>query len=87
MLRSLLASDYALKAAVEFAIRSPQSAMDMIDLSTEVAGIHLKNPVLTASGTFGYGEEFSQMIDLNQLGGFVVKGLSLEQTRRAFVNN
>ena len=83
MLRSLLASDYALKAAVEFAIRSPQSAMDMIDLSTEVAGIHLKNPVLTASGTFGYGEEFSQMIDLNQLGGFVVKGLSLEPMQGA----
>ncbi|PYV89827.1 MAG: dihydroorotate dehydrogenase [Acidobacteria bacterium] len=57
--------------------------MDMIDLSTEVAGIHLKNPVLTASGTFGYGEEFSQMIDLNQLGGFVVKGLSLEPMQGA----
>ena len=55
----------------------------MVDLSTEVAGIHLKNPVLTASGTFGYGEEFSQMIDLNQLGGFVVKGLSLEPMQGA----
>ncbi len=50
----------------------------MPDLSTELAGISLKNPVIAASGTFGYGEEFSQLIDLNQLGGFVVKGLSFE---------
>ena len=55
----------------------------MIDLATEIAGIHLRNPVLTASGTFGYGEEFSQLIDLNQLGGFVVKGLSLEPMKGA----
>jgi dihydroorotate dehydrogenase (NAD+) catalytic subunit len=50
----------------------------MSDLSTEVAGFSLKNPVICASGTFGYGEEFSQLIDLNQLGGLVVKGLSIE---------
>jgi dihydroorotate dehydrogenase (NAD+) catalytic subunit len=50
----------------------------MSDLFTEVAGISLKNPVICASGTFGYGEEFSQLIDLNQLGGLVVKGLSME---------
>jgi dihydroorotate dehydrogenase (NAD+) catalytic subunit len=49
----------------------------MVDLSTEVAGVRLKNPVITASGTFGYGEEFTQLIDLNQLGGIVVKGLSV----------
>jgi dihydroorotate dehydrogenase (NAD+) catalytic subunit len=49
----------------------------MVDLSTEFAGIRLKNPVITASGTFGYGEEFAQLIDLNQLGGLVVKGLSV----------
>ena len=55
----------------------------MVDLSTEVAGIQLKNPVLTASGTFGYGEEFSRLIDLNRLGGFVVKGLSLEPMQGA----
>ncbi len=40
-------------------------------------GIVLKNPVMTASGTFGYGEEFSSHIDLSRLGGIVVKGLSL----------
>jgi dihydroorotate dehydrogenase (NAD+) catalytic subunit len=40
--------------------------------------LQLKNPVMTASGTFGYGEEFSAFVDLNQLGAIVVKGLSLE---------
>jgi dihydroorotate dehydrogenase (NAD+) catalytic subunit len=40
--------------------------------------LQLKNPVLTASGTFGYGEEFAPLVDLNQLGGIVVKGISLE---------
>ena len=47
------------------------------DLSVNFAGIKLKNPVLTASGTFGYGEEFADIIDLNQLGGVIVKGISL----------
>lgn len=60
------------------AIRNLQSAIDMVDLSTEFAGIRLKNPVITASGTFGYGEEFCQLVDLNLLGGLVVKGLSVE---------
>jgi len=48
------------------------------DLSVNIGGIELKNPVLTASGTFGYGEEYSDYVDLNRLGGIVVKGLSLE---------
>jgi len=39
----------------------------MVDLTTEFAGIILKNPVITASGTFGYGEEFGQLIDLNHI--------------------
>jgi dihydroorotate dehydrogenase (NAD+) catalytic subunit len=47
------------------------------DLSVEVAGIRLKNPVLTASGTFGYGEEYRDIVDLNRLGGVIVKGVSL----------
>jgi len=38
----------------------------------------MKNPVMTASGTFGYGEEFASLVDLNKLGGIVVKGLSLK---------
>jgi dihydroorotate dehydrogenase (NAD+) catalytic subunit len=43
-----------------------------------VAGIQLKNPVIAASGTFGYGLEFEDVVRLNKLGGFVVKGLSAE---------
>jgi dihydroorotate dehydrogenase (NAD+) catalytic subunit len=48
------------------------------DLSIDFAGIKLKNPVLTASGTFGYGEEFAEFVDLNRLGGVIVKGISLK---------
>ncbi|MBI4889896.1 MAG: dihydroorotate dehydrogenase [Acidobacteria bacterium] len=45
-------------------------------LATSLCGIPLKNPVLAASGTFGYGIEFASLVDLNQMGGIVVKGLS-----------
>jgi len=48
------------------------------DLSVELCGLTLRNPVLAASGTFGYGLEFEHMVDLETLGGFVVKGLSRE---------
>ena len=47
------------------------------DLAVDIGGICLKNPVLTASGTFGYGVEFEELVDLNRLGGIIVKGLSL----------
>ena len=47
-------------------------------LATTLCGIALRNPVLAASGTFGYGVEFANLIDLNQIGGIVVKGLSRE---------
>ena len=47
-------------------------------LAVDFAGIRLKNPVLTASGTFGYGEEYAEFVDLNQLGGVIVKGVSLK---------
>lgn len=50
----------------------------MPDLATELCGLRLKNPVLASSGTFGYGLEFAGLVDLNALGGFVVKGLSRE---------
>jgi len=49
-----------------------------MDLSVEIAGVRLKNPVIAASGTFGYGIEFAPLVDLNRLGGLVVKGLSRE---------
>lgn len=47
-------------------------------LSVELGDLRLKNPVMTASGTFGYGLEFAGLVDLNRLGGIVVKGLSLK---------
>ena len=46
----------------------------MANLSVNIGNLRLKNPVMTASGTFGYGEEFADLIDLNQLGGIIVKG-------------
>jgi len=49
-----------------------------VDLSVEIAGVRLANPILASSGTFGYGLEFAHLVDLNRLGGLVVKGLSLE---------
>lgn len=45
-------------------------------LATNLCGIHLRNPVIAASGTFGYGIEFEKIVDLNSLGGLVTKGLS-----------
>lgn len=50
----------------------------MADLSININGLTLKNPVLTASGTFGYGTEFQDFIDLERLGGFIVKGTTLK---------
>jgi len=50
----------------------------MVNTAVNIGGIPLKNPVIAASGTFGYGLEFSPLLDLNELGGIVVKGLSLK---------
>jgi dihydroorotate dehydrogenase (NAD+) catalytic subunit len=49
-----------------------------VDLRVRVGTVSLQNPVIAASGTFGYGIEFAKLVDLNRLGGIVVKGLSLE---------
>lgn len=49
----------------------------MAQLAVKIGGLELKNPVLTASGTFGYGEEFAPFIDLNRLGGYIIKGTTL----------
>ena len=57
---------------------TPAAASFAPRIDTEVAGIRFQNPVLTASGTFGYGQEFAHLIDLNRLGGIVVKGISAE---------
>ncbi len=51
--------------------------MNKPDLSVQVGALSVKNPVLTASGTFGYGQEFSPIMDPSLLGGIVVKGISL----------
>jgi dihydroorotate dehydrogenase (NAD+) catalytic subunit len=55
--------------------------MTIPDLSVDIGGLMLQNPVMTASGTFGYAMEFKSLIDLNRLGGVIVKGLSLEPTK------
>jgi dihydroorotate dehydrogenase (NAD+) catalytic subunit len=49
-----------------------------VDLGVTLAGITLKNPIIAASGTFGYGIEFEEVVTLERLGGFVMKGLSKE---------
>jgi dihydroorotate dehydrogenase (NAD+) catalytic subunit len=49
-----------------------------VDLSVNIGALRLRNPILAASGTFGYGVEFAHLLDLNKIGGFVTKGLSLE---------
>ncbi|MFO7666833.1 MAG: dihydroorotate dehydrogenase [Desulfobacterales bacterium] len=51
------------------------------DLRVNIGGIVLKNPVITASGTFGYGEEFGSLVDLNRIGAITVKGLSLKPSK------
>jgi len=51
------------------------------DLRVNIGGLSLRNPVMTASGTFGYGEEFKPFVDLNRLGAIIVKGLSLEPSK------
>lgn len=50
----------------------------MVDLSVQLGELRLANPVLTASGTFGYGHEYQDFIDLDELGGIIVKGTTLE---------
>jgi len=50
-----------------------------VNLAVEIGSLKIKNPVMTASGTFGYGEEYADYVDLNRLGAIVVKGLSLSR--------
>ena len=57
------------------ASREPR-AESGVDMAVEVGGIRMRNPVLTASGTFGYAQEFEQHLDLNRLGGLVVKTIT-----------
>jgi dihydroorotate dehydrogenase (NAD+) catalytic subunit len=57
---------------------NPGRSLADVDLSVAVGALHFRNPILAASGTFGYGLEFAHLVDLNRLGGLVTKGLSLE---------
>ncbi|MCB2181633.1 MAG: dihydroorotate dehydrogenase [Desulfobulbaceae bacterium] len=52
-------------------------ALDSPELSVSIGNWQLQNPIMTASGTFGYGEEFADFVDLDSLGGMVLKGISL----------
>ena len=54
------------------------SSPERVDLAVQVGALRLRNPVITASGTFGYGVEFAHLVDLNRLGGIVTKGISKE---------
>ena len=56
-------------------------AVSAVDTRVNLGGIALRNPVLTASGTFGYGTEFAPFLDLTRIGGFVAKSLTLEPRR------
>jgi dihydroorotate dehydrogenase (NAD+) catalytic subunit len=66
-------------------VQSPKSkdrkAEDGVNLSVRIGGLTLQNPVMVASGTFGYGVEYAHLLDLNQLGAVVVKGIRLHPVR------
>ena len=51
----------------------------MADLSVNINGLEMTNPVMTASGTFGYGREFEDFVNLEQIGGIIVKGTTLNK--------
>jgi len=64
-------------------VSSPETARispepSVVDLRVNIGTLRLKNPIIAASGTFGYGVEFAHLVDLNRLGGIVVKGLSAQ---------
>ena len=52
--------------------------MSAVNLKQKLLGLDFKNPVLTASGTFGYGEDYGEFYDVSLLGGFVTKSVTLE---------
>lgn len=57
----------------------------MADLSVNIGELQMKNPVMTASGTFGYGEEFSDFIDIARIGGIIVKGLLFTNVKEILI--
>jgi dihydroorotate dehydrogenase (NAD+) catalytic subunit len=71
--------DFWVVSSPEPVVTPPRpSGSKLVDLRVKVGSVSLKNPIIAASGTFGYGLEFAHLVDLNRLGGLVVKGLSLE---------
>src|SRR5208283_2198571 len=64
-------------------LRCPPSCLGggQVNLSIKIGSLTLQNPVTVASGTFGYGVEYSRLIDVNQLGAVVVKGIRLQPVR------
>jgi len=72
--------DLFLKRGKLSGIPNLKEFMSELNLNVDIGGLKLKNPVMVASGTFGYGEEYSEYVDLNQLGAVVVKGIRMEPT-------
>ena len=68
--------DFSTVSSPETLITAPRSAG--VDLRVQVGSLSLRNPVIAASGTFGYGVEFAHLVQLNRLGAIVVKGLSID---------
>lgn len=58
----------------------------MVDLNVKINNFSLRNPILTASGTFGYGLEFQDLVPLEELGGIIVKGTTLENAREMIIH-
>jgi dihydroorotate dehydrogenase (NAD+) catalytic subunit len=54
-----------------------------VDLSVNIGSLRFRNPIIAASGTFGYGLEFANLVDLHKIGGFVTKGISREPIQGA----
>jgi dihydroorotate dehydrogenase (NAD+) catalytic subunit len=71
-------SSRAVNSELRTANSEPQAPKFVPKMQVNIAGVHFQNPVLTASGTFGYGQEFAHLIDLNRLGGICVKGISAD---------
>lgn len=78
MFRSLEFGSYLLFGAYHLEFKNNMSKINKTNLKINLGGLKLKNPVMTASGTFGYGDEYAEFVDLNNLGAIVVKGLSLK---------
>src|SRR6202158_1354031 len=62
---------------IERKARTEVGVGEKADLAVQVGALRFQNPIIAASGTFGYGLEFAHLVDLNKIGGFVTKGLSL----------